>query len=60
MTPARNGEVTLNWIAELAQPNGAPPREDWNRAVDCSRFARDFAGWRFPWLDVPDVIASTA
>jgi 2-polyprenyl-6-methoxyphenol hydroxylase-like FAD-dependent oxidoreductase len=59
MTPTRDGEATINWVAELGQTTGAPPREDWNRQVDRSRFAGRFADWRFGWLDVPALIART-
>jgi 5-methylphenazine-1-carboxylate 1-monooxygenase len=33
-----------------------PPREDWNRRVPKERVLAAFEDWRFPWLDVPDMI----
>jgi 2-polyprenyl-6-methoxyphenol hydroxylase-like FAD-dependent oxidoreductase len=59
MTPSRDGQATINWIAELGQSTDAPPREDWNRQVDRSRFVDRFSDWRFGWLDAPDLIART-
>ena len=54
-----DGRVQMNWIAELGQAGGAPPREDWNRRVDKSVFARQFGHWKFDWLDVPAMIDAT-
>jgi 5-methylphenazine-1-carboxylate 1-monooxygenase len=54
---AREGRALVNWIAELRVPVGeTPPRQDWSRKVEKSVFADPFAGWRFPWLDVPALI----
>ena len=52
----QRGTALLNWVAELTLPEGAPPPPDWNRQVPKQRFAQQFAGWRFDWLDVPAVI----
>lgn len=54
---ARRGRSLINWIAELTVPDATPPQQDWNREVDTQRFAPRFASWRFPWLDVPALIA---
>ena len=51
------GRSLVNWIAELTEPGQTPPRQDWSREVPAERFAAPFAGWRFGWLDVPDLIA---
>ncbi len=55
------GLSTLNWIAETT-PNASTPidRGDWNRRVESSRFASDFADWDFGWIDVPGLIGSAA
>jgi 2-polyprenyl-6-methoxyphenol hydroxylase-like FAD-dependent oxidoreductase len=54
----RRGCSLINWIAELRLPeNPAPP--DWDRRVAKQIFWEPFLGWRFPWLDVPSLIAST-
>ena len=50
------GMNLTNWIMELAVDGGAPPRQDWNRRVDKSVFAPRFANWRWPWLNVPELI----
>lgn len=59
MLPLPDGRVHMNWIAELGQPGGAPPREDWNRRVDKSVFIDRFRDWKFDWLDVPAMIEAT-
>lgn len=52
------GRSLINWIAELTV-SGPTPRADWNRQVQKETFANAFAGWRFPWLDVPALIEAT-
>jgi 2-polyprenyl-6-methoxyphenol hydroxylase-like FAD-dependent oxidoreductase len=52
----QQGVALLNWVAERSLPDGVPPRQDWNRQVSRERFAADFAGWRYDWLDVPALI----
>jgi 2-polyprenyl-6-methoxyphenol hydroxylase-like FAD-dependent oxidoreductase len=53
---ADEGRALVNWIAALTVPGDTPARQDWSRRVDKSVFAGPFAGWRFPWLDVPALI----
>ena len=53
------GNGLINWIAERNLGAGAHlPRRDWNRLGDKSSFAPEFETWRFPFLDVPALIAS--
>lgn len=52
----RAGRSLVNWIAELSVPGQTPAREDWNKRVATSVFADHFAGWRFPWVDIPALI----
>ena len=55
--PDADGIATINWIAEKAFDPSAPwKREDWNRAADIHEFLPDFTGWRFDWIDVPQLI----
>jgi 5-methylphenazine-1-carboxylate 1-monooxygenase len=54
---ADQGKAMINWIAELRVPDDAPPKDDWNREVDRSIFAPQFADWKFDWLDVPKLFA---
>ena len=51
------GRRLVNWIAELTVPQAERP--DWDRRADPAAFAPAFAGWRFPWLDVPALMAAT-
>lgn len=53
-----DGNVVLNIITELGRSGDGPPREEWNRKIDKSKFDHAFADWKFDWLDVPEVIAS--
>ncbi|VVE30885.1 flavin-dependent oxidoreductase [Pandoraea anhela] len=53
-----DGRLLLNWIAELGASGDGPPREEWNRRVDASKFAGAFSEWKFDWLDVPALMAS--
>ena len=53
----KDGDSEINWIAELAFPDGHLwRREDWNRAANLDDFLPRFRSWRFPWLDVPAII----
>ena len=55
ITPS--GQARVNWIAERHVGSDAPPvARDWNRTVPADRFLPHFAGWRFPWLDVPGLV----
>ncbi len=56
--PGDDGLQTINWIAELTVEQ-MPGREDWNKEVDRAVFAARFKDWRFDWLDIPRLIAST-
>ncbi len=54
-----DGRQQLNFIAELrTDDTELLEREDWNRPGDFADFLPQFAGWTFPWLDVPALIAS--
>jgi 5-methylphenazine-1-carboxylate 1-monooxygenase len=53
---AGRGRSLINWIAELSVPYDSPPPQDWNAEVPKSRFALEFADWKFDWLDIPTLI----
>ncbi len=56
-TADEHGRVPINWIAELRFDTTAlADREDWNRRGNLADFLPAFAGWRFDWLDIPDLI----
>jgi 2-polyprenyl-6-methoxyphenol hydroxylase-like FAD-dependent oxidoreductase len=56
-TLRQQGRARLNWVAAVQVPlDQTPPRSDWNREVDRALFSQRYANWRFPWLDVPDII----
>lgn len=53
-----DGRMMMNWIAELGQSGDGPPREEWNRKTEKSRFDHAFSSWNFEWLDVPALMAA--
>jgi 2-polyprenyl-6-methoxyphenol hydroxylase-like FAD-dependent oxidoreductase len=53
------GQLLTNWVCQMAVTDDAPRREDWNRRVSKERVLTAFNKWRFPWLDVPDLICRT-
>ena len=54
-----DGRQQLNFIAELrTDDTELLQREDWNQTGDLADFLPQFEDWRFPWLDVPVLIAS--
>jgi 2-polyprenyl-6-methoxyphenol hydroxylase-like FAD-dependent oxidoreductase len=59
MSARPGGRVLTNWIAELRLPQDSTSRADWNRQAPKENFARSFASWRFPWLDIPALIDAT-
>jgi 2-polyprenyl-6-methoxyphenol hydroxylase-like FAD-dependent oxidoreductase len=47
----------INWVAEIRYETSQPvDREDWNRPGRLADFLPAFEGWRFGWLDVPEVV----
>jgi 2-polyprenyl-6-methoxyphenol hydroxylase-like FAD-dependent oxidoreductase len=48
------GRQLVNWVAEIRQPGAA--MNDWNRAGRPEDFVHLFDGWRYDWLDVPNLI----
>jgi len=65
------GKALLNWVAEVRPPDDEPPddgapddeavadRADWNRRGRVQDVLPWFADWKFGWLDVPALIASS-
>ncbi len=61
--PIQENEASslINWIAEIKDDqHTTPPRRDWNRKVEKKVFLPAFEGWRFNWLNVPDLINGAA
>lgn len=56
------GETLLNWICDLktaeADP-ATPPKEDWNRTGERSDLEPRYREWRWPGVDVPELVASS-
>jgi 5-methylphenazine-1-carboxylate 1-monooxygenase len=55
-----NGEILFNWICDLKTAEaGSTPREDWTRRVDRGPLLPRYAGWRWPGIDVPQIVAAS-
>lgn len=50
------GNQLINWMAEIQLPD--TPMNDWNKLGDPKDCVGYFKDWRFPWLDVPQLILS--
>lgn len=55
------GKCLSNWIAEIRvqpveDPNVIPPKPDYSKTVPKERFAGEFEGWNFEFLDIPEMI----
>jgi 2-polyprenyl-6-methoxyphenol hydroxylase-like FAD-dependent oxidoreductase len=51
-----DGRQLINWMAEIK--GGSFEKNDWNRPGKLEDFFALYAGWRFDWLDVADLIKS--
>jgi 2-polyprenyl-6-methoxyphenol hydroxylase-like FAD-dependent oxidoreductase len=49
-----NGNQLINWMAEIKQDTLEP--NDWNKPGKLNDFLQRYADWKFPWLDVPEMI----
>jgi 2-polyprenyl-6-methoxyphenol hydroxylase-like FAD-dependent oxidoreductase len=49
------GHQLINWTAEIRQDTFA--QNEWNQPGRLGDFLPIYEGWRFPWLDVADLIA---
>jgi 2-polyprenyl-6-methoxyphenol hydroxylase-like FAD-dependent oxidoreductase len=58
--PAADGRRFTNWICQIGVGETADRREDWNKRVAKEKVLAAFAGWRFPWLDLPALIDRTS
>ena len=57
---ARSGELETNCICQIAVAGMAPAREDWNRRASRETVLAAFGAWKYPWLDMPALIARAA
>jgi 2-polyprenyl-6-methoxyphenol hydroxylase-like FAD-dependent oxidoreductase len=48
------GNQLINWMAEIKQDTYE--KNDWNKPGDLSDFFHLYKDWRFPWLDVAEMI----
>jgi len=55
--PDADGNQLINWTTELRMPG--EPMNDWNKPGKIEDFLPVYEGWRFDWLDVPDLIAKS-
>ncbi len=50
------GNQLINWMAEIQRPD--TKMNDWNKPGDANDCIDIFKDWKFPWLDVPQLILS--
>jgi 2-polyprenyl-6-methoxyphenol hydroxylase-like FAD-dependent oxidoreductase len=50
------GNQLINWMAEIQRPD--TPMNDWNKPGNPQDCIQIFKDWKFPWLDVPNLILS--
>ena len=55
--PDAEGTQLINWVAEVEQAR--PADREWSRVGRLEDFIDVFADWKFDWLDVPALMAST-
>ena len=55
--PDADGTQLINWVAEVERAR--PADREWSRAGKLEDFIDVFADWKFEWLDVPALMAST-
>lgn len=48
------GRQLINWMAEIQRDTFE--KNDWNKSGNLEDFLHIYEGWRFDWLDVPDMI----
>jgi 2-polyprenyl-6-methoxyphenol hydroxylase-like FAD-dependent oxidoreductase len=51
------GNQLVNWVAEIRQPEVT--MNDWNKPGDLADFHAIYAGWKFDWLDVGELVAKS-
>ncbi|MEM7114190.1 MAG: flavin-dependent oxidoreductase [Chloroflexota bacterium] len=56
--PDENGRLLMNWIASLKVPDWQELDQNWINVVGKEPFYKEFAAWKWDWLDIPDVINS--
>jgi 2-polyprenyl-6-methoxyphenol hydroxylase-like FAD-dependent oxidoreductase len=55
------GETLLNWICDLKRgETDTPAKEDWNKKGDRDEFLPPFAEWRWPGVDVPELVEASS
>jgi 2-polyprenyl-6-methoxyphenol hydroxylase-like FAD-dependent oxidoreductase len=56
--PDAEGHALVNWIAEVTvDPSHGWQQEGWFRPVEVAEFLHHFEGFRYDWLDVPEMLA---
>jgi 5-methylphenazine-1-carboxylate 1-monooxygenase len=51
------GNQLINWTTEIKRDT--PEMNDWNKPGDLADFLPVYESWRFPWLDVAELIAKS-
>lgn len=57
-TDPKTDKATVNWICTMKfDPSGGFNKEDWSREANLDDFLPHFDGFRFDWLNAPELIA---
>jgi 2-polyprenyl-6-methoxyphenol hydroxylase-like FAD-dependent oxidoreductase len=57
--PGEDGRALINWIAEVTvDASGGWASDRWFAPAETADFVRHFEAWRYPWLDVPEMLAA--
>jgi 2-polyprenyl-6-methoxyphenol hydroxylase-like FAD-dependent oxidoreductase len=58
--PDAEGRALINWIAEVTvDSTGGWSGERWFEPAEIGDFVHHFEAFRYPWLDVPDLLAAS-
>jgi 2-polyprenyl-6-methoxyphenol hydroxylase-like FAD-dependent oxidoreductase len=60
MARASSTNLLTNWICQMTVAETSFPREDWSRRVSKEKLLASFGAWRFPWLNLPELIERTS
>jgi 5-methylphenazine-1-carboxylate 1-monooxygenase len=54
-----DGRCLINWICVVRSADPMLPLEEWGVRADKAPILEKYAQWKFAWLDIPELIATT-
>ncbi len=55
-----NGKSLVDWIAFLSVDQSQLSTSDWNKEISPAQLENNLASWQFNWVDIPQLLHSTA